>query len=51
MRHEIRDFFRTKGVIGFDLSINPRFHYPENFDTARGDEMKTAGPHRWLALR
>ena len=31
-RNEIRDFFRTEGVIRFDLSINPRFRYPEDFD-------------------
>ena len=31
-RDEIRDFFRTEGVIRFDLSINPQFRYPEDFD-------------------
>lgn len=31
-RDEIRDFFRSEIVIRFDLSINPRFRYPEDFD-------------------
>ena len=31
-RNEIRDFFRSEGVIRFDLSVNPRFQYPEDFD-------------------
>ena len=31
-RNEIRDFFRSDGVIRFDLSINPRFQYPDDFD-------------------
>lgn len=31
-RDEIREFFRKEGVIRFDLSINPRFHYPDDFD-------------------
>ena len=31
-RDEIRDFFRTEGVIRFDLSPCPRFSYPEDFD-------------------
>ena len=34
-RNEIRDFFRSEGVIRFDLSINPRFRYPEDFDKDR----------------
>lgn len=41
-RDEIRDFFRTEGVIRFDLSVNPRFHYPEDFDH---DKFNA-----WLAL-
>jgi len=41
-RDEIRDFFRTEGVIRFDLSINPRFGYPEDFDRDRFT--------RWLEL-
>jgi len=31
-RNEIRDFFRSEGVIRFDLSVNPRFQYPDDFD-------------------
>jgi ATP-dependent DNA helicase RecG len=31
-RDEIRDFFRTEGVIRFDLSPCPRFRYPQDFD-------------------
>jgi len=31
-RDEIRDFFRTEGVIRFDLSLNSRFRFPEDFD-------------------
>ena len=31
-RDEIHDFFRTEGVIRFDLSPCPRFSYPEDFD-------------------
>lgn len=31
-RDEIRDFFRTEGVIRFDLSPCPRFRYPRDFD-------------------
>ena len=30
-RDEIRDFFRSEGMIRFDFSINPRFRYPEDF--------------------
>lgn len=30
-RDEIRDFFRTEGVIRFDLTPCPRFNYPEEF--------------------
>jgi ATP-dependent DNA helicase RecG len=31
-RDEIRDFFRSEGVIRFDLSPCPRFRYPQDFD-------------------
>jgi ATP-dependent DNA helicase RecG len=31
-RNEIRDFFRSEGVIRFDLCVNPRFQYPDDFD-------------------
>jgi ATP-dependent DNA helicase RecG len=31
-REEIRDFFRAEGVIRFDLSLCPRFRYPQDFD-------------------
>ena len=41
-RDEIRDFFRTEGVIRFDLSPCPRFSYPEDFDR---EKFKA-----WLAL-
>jgi ATP-dependent DNA helicase RecG len=41
-RNEIRDFFRTEGMIRFDLSVNPRFRYPEDFDR---DKFKN-----WLRL-
>ena len=36
-RDEIRDFFRTEGVIRFDLSPCPRFNYPEDFDRDKFD--------------
>ena len=36
-RDEIRDFFRTEGVIRFDLSPCPRFSYPEDFDREKFD--------------
>ena len=36
-REEIRDFFRTEGVIRFDLSPCPRFSYPEDFDHDKFD--------------
>ena len=36
-RDEIRDFFRTEGVIRFDLSPCPRFRYPEDFDREKFD--------------
>lgn len=31
-RAEIRDFFQQEGAIRFDLSVCPRFHYPDDFD-------------------
>ncbi len=31
-REEIRDFFRSEGHIRFDLSLCPRFRYPQDFD-------------------
>jgi len=31
-RDEIRDFFQQDGAIRFDLSICPRFRYPDDFD-------------------
>ena len=36
-RDEIRDFFRTEGVIRFDLLPCPRFRYPEDFDREKFD--------------
>ena len=36
-RDEIRDFFRTEGVIRFDLSPCPQFSYPEDFDRDKFD--------------
>ena len=34
-RDEIRDFFRSEGVIRFDLVPCPRFRYPQDFDRER----------------
>ncbi len=31
-RDEIRDFFRTERAIRFDVSLCPRFRYPQDFD-------------------
>ena len=31
-RDEIRDFFRSEGAIRFDLTVCPKFCYPEDFD-------------------
>jgi ATP-dependent DNA helicase RecG len=31
-RDEIRDFFRSEGMIRFDLSLCPKFRYPQDFD-------------------
>jgi ATP-dependent DNA helicase RecG len=36
-RDEIRDFFRTEGVIRFDLSLCPKFRYPQDFDREKYD--------------
>ena len=43
-RDEIRDFFRSEGVIRFDLSPCPRFSYPEDFDRKKYDAwLKLSG--------
>jgi|SRR6185369_12175087 len=34
-REEIRDFFRKQGAVRFDLSLCPRFRYPQDFDHAK----------------
>jgi ATP-dependent DNA helicase RecG len=34
-REEIRDFFRSEGAIRFDLSLCPKFRYPQDFDRAK----------------
>ena len=31
-RDEIRDFFRSEGTVRFDLTVCPKFRYPEDFD-------------------
>lgn len=31
-RNEIRDCFRSEGAVRFDLSLCPRFFYPDDFD-------------------
>lgn len=36
-REEIRDFFRSEGAIRFDLSVCPKFRYPQDFDRAKFD--------------
>ena len=36
-RDEIRDFFRSEGVIRFDLAPCSRFSYPEDFDREKFD--------------
>lgn len=36
-RDEIRDFFRSEGVIRFDLSLCPKFRYPQDFDRKKFD--------------
>lgn len=34
-RDEIRTFFQKEGAIRFDLSVSPRFRYPEEFDVEK----------------
>lgn len=34
-RDEIRDFFRSEGVVRFDLAVCPKFRYPKDFDRAK----------------
>jgi ATP-dependent DNA helicase RecG len=41
-RDEIRDFFRSEEVIRFDLSLCPKFRYPQDFDREKYDS--------WLRL-
>jgi len=36
-RDEIRDFFRSEGAIRFDLTVCPKFRYPEDFDREKFD--------------
>ena len=36
-REEIRDFFRSEGAIRFDLTVCPKFRYPEDFDREKFD--------------
>jgi len=36
-RDEIRDFFRSEGGIRFDLSLCPKFRYPQDFDRVKYD--------------
>jgi ATP-dependent DNA helicase RecG len=36
-RDEIRDFFHSEGAIRFDLTISPKFRYPEDFDRKKFD--------------
>lgn len=36
-RDEIRDFFRSEGGIRFDLSLCPKFRYPQDFDREKFD--------------
>ena len=36
-RDEIRDFFRSEGTIRFDLTVCPKFRYPEDFDRNKFD--------------
>ncbi len=31
-RDEIRDFFRNEGAVRFDLTVCPKFRYPQDFD-------------------
>ena len=41
-REEIRDFFRSEGTIRFDISVCPKFRYPQDFDRKKYDA--------WLGL-
>jgi ATP-dependent DNA helicase RecG len=36
-RDEIRDFFRSERAIRFDLTVCPKFRYPEDFDREKFD--------------
>jgi ATP-dependent DNA helicase RecG len=36
-RDEIRDFFRSEGALRFDLTLCPKFRYPEDFDQEKYD--------------
>lgn len=36
-RDEIRDFFRSEGATRFDLTVCPKFRYPEDFDREKFD--------------
>ena len=36
-RDEIRDFFRSEGSIRFDLTVCPKFRYPQDFDREKYD--------------
>ena len=36
-RDEIRDFFRSEGAIRFDISLCPKFRYPQDFDREKYD--------------
>jgi len=36
-RDEIRDFFQSEGAIRFDLTVCPKFCYPEDFDREKFD--------------
>jgi ATP-dependent DNA helicase RecG len=36
-RDEIRDFFRSEGTIRFDISLCPKFRYPQDFDREKYD--------------
>ncbi len=36
-RDEIRDFFRSEGSVRFDLTVCPKFRYPQDFDREKYD--------------
>lgn len=36
-RDEIRDFFRSEGSVRFDLTVCPKFRYPQEFDRQKYD--------------